>query len=959
MIGKTISHYKILSKLGEGGMGVVYKAEDTKLRRTVALKFLSLQALGTEEEKTRFIHEAQAAARIDHANVCPVHAIETIGQHTFIVMAYIEGDSLDNIRRSRPLAVETALDLAAQIARGLARAHKKGIVHRDVKPANVRVTPENEAKVVDFGLARVLDRTRLTKSGISAGTVAYMSPEQALGEEIDARSDIFSLGVVLYEMLTGKLPFKGDVEAALLYGIVNVDPPSLSEAGVHGLHPAVQEILDRMLAKSREERYASAEEVAKDIERVLRGHAPQLRVRRRPTWGRLAMIVTAAIVVAVSVWLVLWFGGEDGDITAIENRVAIMPFDNIADPGDESNVGEMVSTLLSHGLSQSQVLRVISTQRIRDIFGLEGGDGGETRPSNMDVATAAGARWMIEGTILQSKPFLVITAQTVDVRSGEITSSHRVTGAPGETEMTLVDRLLRDIIRDAALPAAAQEEYHKVTDVTTSSREAYRLYLEGIKYQAEFRHVEAKSSLEAAIAEDTTFAMAYWALSGSPILSIEEQHRALAGAVRHASRVNMKERNYIESRRLLRDGDVAGSLAKLHEIITVYPDEKYAFFLLGGIYMVQAANFEKAIVHLERACELDPRNQHFWNRLAYARQWAGDYDGAIDAVNRTIEIDPGQFAWYDTRGDIYASSGNLIRAIESYKRALELNPGSWETAVKLGYGLLFERDYDAAREVFSRNLDSDIDRARVDARAWLARIPLFQGKLRQGLRELSEALAANESEGMKEGEYVWTLYTRATIYAEMGDLGKAIEDTELIIRHMTRLFPGTVTEFREMLVQYLCRAGQTSRADSVLAYISSLIPEESEKEEMFLEMARGLCSLECGDYDSACKHLEVHAGSAFFARYPLGIAYLKAGRLGDAAGTLGAASRDYSHYRAMDPIAAVKVYYHLGRAYEGSGWNDRAAQEYERFLDIWKAADPGIEEIEDAKVRLARLKGAA
>ena len=210
MIGQTVSHYKIIEKLGSGGMGVVYKAQDTKLDRFVALKFLPQHLSQSEEEKQRFIHEAKAASALDHPNICNIHEIDEADDgQTFIVMAYYAGETLrDKIDRG-PLAIDAAIDIVIQISQGLAKAHSKEIVHRDIKPANILITEDNQVKIVDFGLAKLQGRTQLTKEGSTIGTVSYMSPEQTQGTEVDHRSDIWALGVVLYEMLTGEQPFKG------------------------------------------------------------------------------------------------------------------------------------------------------------------------------------------------------------------------------------------------------------------------------------------------------------------------------------------------------------------------------------------------------------------------------------------------------------------------------------------------------------------------------------------------------------------------------------------------------------------------------------------------------------------------------------------------------------------------------------------------------------------------------
>lgn len=229
MISKTISHYKILEKLGSGGMGVVYKAEDTKLKRTVALKFLPPELTRDEDAKGRFIHEAQAASSLEHNNICNIHEIdETEDGQIFIVMACYEGQALKERIEHRPLKLTEALDIATQIAEGLAKAHEKDIVHRDIKPANIMMTTDGVVKIVDFGLAKLAGRTKLTKSGTTMGTVAYMSPEQTRGEDVDERADIWSLGVVFYEMVTGQQPFKGEYEQAVMYSIMHEEPEPMT-----------------------------------------------------------------------------------------------------------------------------------------------------------------------------------------------------------------------------------------------------------------------------------------------------------------------------------------------------------------------------------------------------------------------------------------------------------------------------------------------------------------------------------------------------------------------------------------------------------------------------------------------------------------------------------------------------------------------------------------------------------
>jgi predicted esterase len=267
MIGKLISHYKILEELGRGGMGVVYKAQDTKLDRFVALKFLPPHLSQAEEEKKRFIHEAKAASALDHNNICTIHEIgETEDGQMFIAMACYEGESLKNKIDSGTLSIDEVIDITTQIAQGLLKAHSKGIVHRDVKPANVLITNEGEVKIVDFGLAKLAGRTMLTKEGTTLGTVAYMSPEQTQGTDVDHSADIWGLGVMLYEMLSGEHPFKGDYEQAVMYSILNEEPGNIRK-----VNPAVpqelEQIVNRALQKKTESRYSSASELLSDLKK--------------------------------------------------------------------------------------------------------------------------------------------------------------------------------------------------------------------------------------------------------------------------------------------------------------------------------------------------------------------------------------------------------------------------------------------------------------------------------------------------------------------------------------------------------------------------------------------------------------------------------------------------------------------------------------------------------------------
>ena len=263
MIGSTISHFRIVSEIGRGGMGVVYKAHDTSLDRIVALKFLPLDLTRDPVAKARFVHEAKAASALDHSNICTVYEIgETDDGQMFIAMAYYDGSTLRDLIEEGPLSIETALDWAVQIAEGMAKAHSGGIVHRDIKPANVMVTADGQVKIVDFGLAKVAEQTQVTQEGSTVGTAAYMSPEQARGDDVDERTDQWSLGAVMYEMLTGKRAFGGEYSQAIIYSVLNEEPQAIRKLNPD-VSPDLEKVIQRMLKKNPEDRYPSVAEIAK------------------------------------------------------------------------------------------------------------------------------------------------------------------------------------------------------------------------------------------------------------------------------------------------------------------------------------------------------------------------------------------------------------------------------------------------------------------------------------------------------------------------------------------------------------------------------------------------------------------------------------------------------------------------------------------------------------------------
>jgi serine/threonine protein kinase/tetratricopeptide (TPR) repeat protein/Tfp pilus assembly protein PilF len=422
MIGKTISHYRITEKLGEGGMGVVYKAEDAKLKRTVALKFLSPQAVGYDEEHARFQHEAQAAAALSHPNICTIHEIDEAEGHSFIAMEYIEGQSLQDKIASQPLKIDEAIDIACQIADGLHQAHEKGIVHRDIKPANIMLTNTGQVKILDFGIAKLAGQPQITKTGAVPGTPAYMSPEQIKGEKATTLSDLWALGAVLYELLSGSPPFAGEYEVAVAYAIVHDDPPLLSQVNPD-LPAALDSLVARAMARDPQARYRSCLEFRSDLETMAsvrppqQGSAPRSmsqtysrkrRLIKRITVGTLVLVIAMA---AAALWFFYPFlTNPDLSPQVYQKSLAVLFFRNLSQSVD--------NRYFSDGLTEELIARL---SRVRDLDVKSRTDVLRYRNravSVQELAQELGVDAIVEGSVRKYQDKVRVNVQLIDTESG-------------------------------------------------------------------------------------------------------------------------------------------------------------------------------------------------------------------------------------------------------------------------------------------------------------------------------------------------------------------------------------------------------------------------------------------------------------------------------------------------------------------------------------------------------------
>jgi len=965
-----VGHYRIVEKIGAGGMGEVYLAEDTELDRKVALKFLPVHLCQDEECRVRFKREAQAAAKLDHPNIIPVYEVGEYQGRPYFAMAHVEGQSLKEFSPGKELSVDQILELGIQICEGLQAAHDKGITHRDIKPSNILIDSHGRARIVDFGLASVVGKDQLTKTGSTLGTIGYMSPEQVQGKNIDHRSDLFSLGVVLYELITKQNPFTRDSEAATLKAVCDDFPEPLARFK-SGLPEGLQAIIDKALEKDVKTRYRHADGMLSDLMRMKRdssGSVPvqiQTAVRTPKRWLLTVLpIVLVVLTIAVLVlkpWKLEISPGHEA--IAAENRLAIMYFDNLTNPADSLRLGEIVTNLLITDLSESKYVQVVSSQRLYDILKQLGHEGEKRidRDVATQIAEKAGAKWMLLGSILSTEPEIIAAAQLVDVATGDALASQRVEGQPGERIFSVVDQLTAEIKKDLTLPPeAAAETDPSVARVSTHSPEAYRLYLEAVELLDRHYWSEADERFAKALEFDSTFAGAHFYRAIIAYYTYDPAVKThIAKAMRYAEHSSDKGQHYIRSLDARVKKDFARAIEELEYIIKHYPDEKGAYLDLGLVKRFDTGELEEALACFNKVIELDPYNREGYNQLAYVYSELGQFEKSVWAINKYIEIAPDEANPYDSKGDIMAFNGKLDEAIAAYEKSNELKPGFSRSRLAEIY--LLRGEYSQAEGLYSAGIADGDKEDRAYGRLGLARISLHQGKFRDAIHTLDLGVETDRMEMVSEAIIAMNIEVRCYAQAYIGNIREAIDDAESEINSLQKYAPDNenIGYARADIAWGYMQMNDRRTADSI---VDLLLPDSKHgclSDSVAYWYGRAFVSLESGDYDTAVVYWR-NLNRAWPSDYPhrlfLGISLLGAGHLGEAVATLEKAMNTYGASRAYWPHLSVEGHYWLAQAYEASGWTEKAIEQYETFLDIWKDADPGIEKIDDARARLTHLK---
>ena len=995
MIGKTISHYKILEKLGSGGMGVVYKAEDSKLKRTVAIKFLPPELTRDEEVKNRFIHEAQAASALEHHNICNIHEIdETEDGQTFITMACYEGETLQDKIDRGPLKVDDAIDIAIQIAQGLTKAHEKGIIHRDIKPSNIFITDDGIVKIIDFGLAKLTGRTILTKEGSTLGTVNYMSPEQIKGEEVDHRTDIWSLGVVLYEMITGRTPFKGDYDQAVVYSIINEEAELLTALRA-GVPMELERIAQKTMTKNHDERFQHADEVLSELKIVRKkletpAQAGPSKVvvdeYRKRRFRKFALPVIILLFFILGFFLVRLFLLEEV-LIAEPKPIAVISFENQTGDKAYDYLQKAIPNLLITNLEQSKYLRVTTWERMYDLLKQMGKEEVEIIDSDLgfELCRMDGIDAIVLGSFTKIGNMFATDVKLLDVATKQILRSANSKGKGEDSILeTQIDELSHDISQGVGLSERKiKETQQRIADVTTTSMDAYNYFLRGREDYEKFYFEDARKFLEKAVKLDSTFATAYLYLARAydAVWDDKASNEAYEKAKTFTEKATDKEKLYIEaSYASVIERNPEKRFHILKKMADKYPKEKRVHYELASNYKDKNLHYE-AIQEFNKALELDPNYGAAINLLAYLYTDMGHIEKAIEYFKRSASVSPGDANPIDSMGDLYFELGRLDEAMAKYKEALEVKPDFFGSYLKIGYLFALKEDYPETMKWLDQCIAiSQSPGLKAEGLWW--RGFYHQWLCRRDLA-LDEYNKVTDFAKASENEFLISTvdWLNGCIYYERGELELSQKHFKNWFDFRIEYYPKDVPYYTASYNFYLglmdLKEGQIDSAMSRLVEIKSILPaleppaiEPGNKnlitfyyEILYAEKLLIEDSLE--QVIAVCqkaKPLEIPSCSPYYiVVYNVLLPGDVSARAYFKNGELNKAIAEYERLIHLDPnnrgrlLIHPKYHYRLAKLYEEKGWSNRAIEQYERFLNIWKDADEDLPELRDAKKRLITL----
>lgn len=990
-VGQRVAHFEIIKKLGEGGMGEVYLVQDTKLNRRAAMKIQHLESFENKESRERFVREAQTAAQINHPYIMGIYDIgfaeATDGKEiSYIVMEYLPGRSLNEVMRGAELDLGDMVRIAEKIASGLAAAHRLNIVHRDIKADNIIIDENGDPKILDFGLAKASstiefegeERTtktvsqELTKAGKILGTVSYMSPEQARGEKVDIRSDVFSFGILLYRMVTGELPFDGPTQVSTLAKILEAQPerPSLKNQNIP---TELERIIDKCLQKDSSDRYQGASDLTVDLRQVRKQfdsgitdkinsisaeRAKQLAGKSRMrVHGNKRMGIAAAAIVVLA--LLGYFGSGlfsagsgTGAVQAQGNSLAILGFENKT--GDESYdwLKTGLPEILLTDLSQTPSLKVISHERILDCF--PDRKAIHTHEQCVKAAQSLGASKVLSGSFYRLGDQIRIDARLEDISSGNIILAEKVIGSDA---FSLVDSLTMKLA--SSLNIKNTEGMGNVALYTSSSEEAYKHYLTGLAQFLEQRWDEARESFNLAIEIDSAFAMPYLRIGMSYIF----EGRTVQGqeyfrkAKQYENRLPQRDRNLLDIYAdLWLEKEFNDAFTKLEVFVKNHPDDKEGRAVYGMLIWNFQKDSTRAFAQIDTALQLDPfflLAQVF--QINVARQ-SNNIPRVVETAQNIKKYFPESPLAYDELATVYKIQGKYQKAIDELKQLHASFPSQKNNLIEISRLFIMLGDFDSA-ETYLSKFRKAAGKDEFDLLSYydaLANLQVWKGEFKNSIGSIKKAAEYSLNTGDSElvrwrHELVSRYYHRierkdsALYYAEKSNRWATafskvgypmiLLDLDFSRRdEAKRIFQKVLPEMRSRMpsdlqpvVDDLARlfdASYSSDTVRIIDALDSIVARQKNVPTSQNNFILGLMNVESGNYAR---------GRELFLPFVEG------------------------NERSTSGFIYFLSQYYLGRANEGLNRKEEAIKNYSEVLKYWNRADIQTKELLDTRERLARL----